>query len=204
MRCGHCKGEHDTVAEVRECSTKDQPDVDAIPEGYYAVDSLTGNNDTDFFRVDKPVKGQWAGHTFVKQIVGGEQYFQQRGARKWDALRAIAAVGPKIAGERFAAEMEKCYKCFSPLTKYASRSLGLGRTCAGHKGVGDLWDRIQKEWEDAQHEDERQVAEAEPLPDPMRIHPKPIKVKTSRKARPLARKVGNKEWPDIPTDSVGN
>lgn len=152
MICGHCKGNHQTVAEVRECSRKGQPDLEAIPEGYYATKSLTGKNDIDFFRVDKPTKGQWAGHTFVKQIVGGDQWFQQRGSRKYDVLRAIAAMGIDESGMLFANERQECRKCRSELTKYASRTLGMGPTCADHNGLGDTWRRIQKEWEDDQKE----------------------------------------------------
>lgn len=197
MRCGHCKEEHDTVAQVRECSTKDQLDLDSIPEGFYAVDSLTGNNDIDFFRVDKPQKGQWAGHTFVKQMVGGDQFFQQRGSRKYDALRAIAKAGWQNAGERFAAERRECYKCRTELTKYASRTLGLGRTCAEYRGVGQTWDRIQKEWEDAQREDEFMLAVD---PGARVTGVSAVKVPKGKKARnkvrPLDRNVGTRQWPD--------
>lgn len=154
MICGRCHDNHATVDEVRKCYESARQLVDPdIPEGYYAVDSLTGNNDVDFFCVDKPEKGQWAGHVFVKQIVGGDQWFPCKGRRKYEVLEAITRVGWNIAGERFAAERKECYKCLSDLTKYASRSLGLGRTCAGKCGLGELWDHIQREWEAAERED---------------------------------------------------
>jgi len=184
MRCGHCRGEHDTVAQVRECSKSGQPDFDSIPEGYYAVKSLSGNNDIDFFRIDKPTKGQWAGWTFATQLVGGDQWFKQRGDRKFEVLRAIIAMGIKDSGELFASERSECYNCRSDLTKYASRSLGLGPTCAEKRGVGELWRRIQREWEDAQKHDES-VAAAEAVPASPKVAPPVRRVK----AKPVKSKV---------------
>jgi hypothetical protein len=116
-----------------------------IPEGYYAVKSITGNNDFDFFRIDHPDRGKWAGHTFVKRVIGGHADENVRGMQARSAILAISEAGPEAAGELYGKEVGNCYKCNIHLTKYASRVLKMGRTCAGKVGKGELWDRIQAE-----------------------------------------------------------
>jgi len=224
MKCGSCKGDHETVAEVRACygvveidgqkqevwtaagnareleplsesqynfmnklriergeapdlrgyeeasnnqtkewakleiarlkglpKTKSANKLDAviatITEGRYAVDSLSGNNDLDFYMVDKPTSGRWAGYTFVSMIVGGHDRIPVKSARRHDVLRVIAETGPEVAAMIYSNETRRCNKCDIELTKYASRQLGKGRTCAGKCGQGAEWDAIQRKWE---------------------------------------------------------
>jgi len=224
MRCGSCKKEHETVAEVRSCYgvvvidgqeqemygtagnakdlrpisekqynlinklkiERDEPPnlegyevarehqtlewakgeikrlfdtpktaksaaIDAtvatIEEGWYAIDSLSRANDLDFYKVDKPTSGIWAGSTFVKMIVGGKTDRNIKGARRHDVLKAIAEAGPDNAAMAYAHEVGKCCKCDIHLTKYTSRLLGMGYICAERRGLGPEWLRIQNKWE---------------------------------------------------------
>lgn len=196
MKCGSCKGDHATVAEVRACyghasmarpaATEAQvkyiqdllrqlerepltfhevanlsrsaasdeitallAEVAARPKptkpttasasasasfrtivaGYYAVPSLTGNNDLDFFRVDVPEEGRWAGYRFVKRIIGGRSgAFHIAKATQVKALEAIAAE-PEKAALRFGQELGRCYRCGRTLTDETSRALGIGPDC---------------------------------------------------------------------------
>jgi hypothetical protein len=118
-----------------------------IPEGWYAVDSLTGNNDLDFYKVEIPKEGKWTGYRFVNMIVGGKKDFSVRGRRKYDVLKAIADAGPEVAAMAYSRETNNCNKCGINLTKYASRVLGRGLTCAGKTGMGGEWVAIQSKWE---------------------------------------------------------
>jgi hypothetical protein len=100
-----------------------------IPEGHYAVPSRTGSNDLDFFRVDRPTEGRWAGRTFVKRVIGGrpDQAVRQGEARL--ALEAIAAEGVAQAAVAYGRAIGRCYRCNRHLTDETSRNLGIGPDC---------------------------------------------------------------------------
>jgi Family of unknown function (DUF6011) len=118
------------------------PDISA---GHYAVKSLTGNNDLDFFRVDRPESGRWDGYTFVKRIIGGHPESRVRG--KWAnlALLAIQQADPVKAAWLYGQELGRCSNCNRHLTQYASRRLSLGPDCADDAGLGDVWRKLQSE-----------------------------------------------------------
>jgi hypothetical protein len=155
MKCGNCKESHGTVDEVKACYTLSRiPNSDGsedyrpssevqnvfnyttvgssapdIPAGHYAVKSLTGNNDLDFYRVDRPQEGRWAGRTFVKRIIGGNPDEQVRGKIARQALEAIQNAGPEEAMALYGREIGQCGKCNRHLTDEKSRALGIGPVC---------------------------------------------------------------------------
>jgi hypothetical protein len=100
-----------------------------VPSGYYAVDSLTGNNDLDFFSIEKKTEGRWAGRTFVNRVIGGRSETSVRGKTVREALEAIEAAGPAKASARYGQEIGRCGKCNRTLTDELSRSLGIGPVC---------------------------------------------------------------------------
>lgn len=100
-----------------------------IPAGHYAVPSLTGNNDLDFFRVDRPEEGKWAGYVFVKRVIGGRPSVPVRKAEKARALAAIAQAGIEAAAVKYGQEIGRCYRCNRHLTDETSRRLGIGPDC---------------------------------------------------------------------------
>jgi hypothetical protein len=203
IKCGHCKDQHETVAQVRECAgqhpglaqpsarTGDQitarqldylnklrverglqplpadvkmskkdasaaisdhlltpvnphhppalppaarsasctlPGVNRIPAGYYATDSLTGAQDTDFWFVQDG-KGKWAGRTFVSRVIGGRS--PQRIAYRTQslAMQAIHDAGVQHSAFRFGQELGRCYRCGRHLTDETSRALSIGPDC---------------------------------------------------------------------------
>lgn len=111
---------------LAERSREPYPDV---PAGHYAVLSLTGNNDLDFFRVDRPKDRRWAGRTFVKRVIGGKPDSPVRGPTAVAALKAILKAGPAAAQILYGTEIGRCYKCNRHLTDEASRALGIGPDC---------------------------------------------------------------------------
>lgn len=100
-----------------------------IPEGHYAVPSRTGSNDLDFFRVDRPTDGRWAGRTFVKRVIGGKPDQAVRGGETRLALEAIAAAGVQESAVLYGREIGRCYRCNRALTDETSRALGIGPDC---------------------------------------------------------------------------
>lgn len=107
------------------------PDIPAtsyVPAGHYAVPSLTGNNDLDFFRVDRPMEGKWAGYIFVKRVIGGRPNAPVRGQKAREALVAISK-NPEAAALQYATELGRCSKCNRHLTDELSRQLGMGPEC---------------------------------------------------------------------------
>jgi hypothetical protein len=155
IKCGNCKESHQSIDEVKSCyllsaipnfdgSEDYQPSskvrrifdyttagsgIPDIPAGYYAVKSLTGNNDLDFFRVDRPTEGRWAGRTFVKRIIGGNPEAQVRGQQARAALEAIIKAGPDSAMALYGQEIGQCGRCNRHLTDETSRALGIGPVC---------------------------------------------------------------------------
>lgn len=105
---------------------KTYPDV---PQGYYATDSLTGAQDTDFWFVKRPKDGRWAGRTFVKRYLGGQGPIDTPRSAAFPALEAIVAAGIDKAGNRFSDELGNCRDCGRDLTDQLSRQLRRGPTC---------------------------------------------------------------------------
>lgn len=101
-----------------------------VPAGHYAIPSLTGNNDLDFFRVDRPMEGTWSGATFVKRVIGGRPDSRARGARTIQKiLQAILDADPAKAMALYGQELGQCGKCNRHLTDEESRKFGIGPTC---------------------------------------------------------------------------
>lgn len=113
-------------ADLPQRGRKPFPDV---PAGHYATKSLTGNNDLDFWRVDRPTEGQWKGRTFVKRVIGGRPNAPVRGRTMFAALEAILAAGIEEAGTLYGTTLGQCRICNRHLTDETSRALGIGPDC---------------------------------------------------------------------------
>ena len=113
-------------APAGERGRKPFPDV---PAGHYATRSLTGNNDLDFWRVDRPTEGQWKGRTFVKRVIGGRPNTPVRGRTMFAALEAILEAGVDVAGTLYGTTLGQCRSCNRHLTDETSRALGIGPDC---------------------------------------------------------------------------
>jgi hypothetical protein len=107
--------------------------MSGVPEGRYATPSLTGNNDYDFWKVDKPTEGRWAGYTFLNRVIGGKPDVPVRGAQKIKAFAAILDFGIEKAKVTFGQELGQCYECGRHLTDKTSRILGIGPDCLAKK-----------------------------------------------------------------------
>lgn len=149
IRCGKCKGNHDTAADVRACYglghtapvTQQQALpvvkrgasggklITTVPAGYYAVTSHTGNNDLDFIKVDRPTKGKWAGWVFVKRVIGGNPDVRIKNVEAALILQRLQAEGVEVCGARYGIEIGSCYVCNRHLTDETSRALGIGPEC---------------------------------------------------------------------------
>lgn len=101
----------------------------SVPAGYYAIQSISGANDLDFYSVDRPTEGRWAGYVFVKQVVGGKPEFAVKGAKWRKVLEAIVASGPEEAAALYGQEIGRCGRCNRTLTDETSRQLGIGPVC---------------------------------------------------------------------------
>lgn len=109
-----------------------------IPEGRYAVTGSDG--ETDFFLVQKPERGRWAGYTFVKKLIAcggfGNEFRKVRVNRETreKVLRQINQAGVREAMLRFGREVGACGHCGRNLTNDESRALGIGPVC--RRGMG--------------------------------------------------------------------
>lgn len=101
-----------------------------IPDGRYAIDSLTGNNDLDFFEIKTPKDGKWAGFTFIERIIGGHDNVPERSRdRKRQILQAIRKMGAEASQLKAAQELGICMDCGQSLTDEESRRHGRGPKC---------------------------------------------------------------------------
>jgi len=112
--------------QVRQASART---ASTVPEGYYATKSATGNNDLDFWHVDRPTEGKWAGYVFVRRILGGKSPTRINRAQQNKALAAIESAGADKAAVLFGQELGRCAKCGRHLTDDASRQRGYGPEC---------------------------------------------------------------------------
>lgn len=119
-------------AEVTKAMTGFPPPMSAfrhIPPGNYATDSRTGSQDTDFWHIDRPSQGKYAGVTFVERVIGGQENVQVRGIQARYACQAILAAGIWEASCRFGQELGYCGDCGRHLTDEESRRIGKGPVC---------------------------------------------------------------------------
>jgi len=107
-----------------------------MPEGYYAIPSLTGNNDLDFYRVDRPDTGRWAGYTFVKMVIGGKSAMSVRGRDRLFQILSAIEKDPAKAAWQYGQSIGNCDKCNTHLTDAASRSYSRGPNCRAKYGLG--------------------------------------------------------------------
>lgn len=117
-----------------EAVTQDMPPrMDSftdIPDGFYAVKSRTGNNDLDFFHVERPTKGKYEGYTFLNRVLGGhDSDLPVKGLQARYAMQAIREAGVDEAGMLFAQELNRCRDCGRTLTDEESRRVGKGPYC---------------------------------------------------------------------------
>lgn len=155
IRCGHCKKQHETVEEVRSCAMR-RGDISGprlwnptdprerkprqaewnLPTGHrrYAIPSLTGNNDLDFFLVSRPENGKWNGWTFVKRVIGGKPDAPVDNSQVYKILVAIEK-DPETASATFGRELGICSKCGIHLTDEESRAYGRGPECRAKYGM---------------------------------------------------------------------
>lgn len=145
-----CGGQHSTAQEARQCEAQQgstivaqrpaqgqqsAPPAEAtltasvVPAGHYAIPSATGNNDLDFYRVDRPVQGRWKGYVFVKRVIGGKPDAPVPGVNKRTVLARIARAGVEEARARYGQEIGRCALCNRHLTDETSRQLGIGPEC---------------------------------------------------------------------------
>jgi hypothetical protein len=119
---------------------RDLPMVERdVPAGRYAVEGDDGT--TDFYKVDRPTEGRWAGYVFVKLLIasgghGVESLSEQRLNREASAtiLRRIEHAGVRECMERFGRAIGSCGHCGRVLTNEESRERGIGPVCARHMG----------------------------------------------------------------------
>ena len=108
-------------------ATAQRMDFSDVPGGYYATKNTRGTNDLDFWFVKE---GTRPGFRFVKRVIGGQGPQRISRTESIRALFAIREAGPQAAGELFADELGRCWKCGLPLTAEESRARRMGPICA--------------------------------------------------------------------------
>ena len=124
---GECPERTATDAAPLTSDGRGSADFSAVPGGYYATASATGNNDLDFWYVTEGTRNPAI--RFVKRVIGGSGNERVHRSTALAALSAILAAGTDKSGLRFASELGRCRKCGKHLTDETSRALGIGPKC---------------------------------------------------------------------------
>lgn len=92
----------------------------------------------DFFQVDRPTEGRWAGRTFLKRLIGAPGDYRKEPVRGMAAARILQmiAADPEEASLLYGKESGVCGVCSSPLTNAESLKRGIGPVCASKSGWG--------------------------------------------------------------------
>jgi len=113
--------------EAQAPKAAERLDFSDVPGGYYATANTRGTNDLDFWYVKE---GRRPGFRFVKRVIGGQGPQHISRTESIRALYAIREAGVQKAGELFADELGRCWKCGLPLTDEESRARRMGPVCA--------------------------------------------------------------------------
>lgn len=89
-----------------------------------------------FYKVDRPEKGRWAGYTFVKRLIGAPGDYREVPMQKNERSRVLTLIAkdPRQAAVDFGKQTNHCGRCMSPLTHKRSRAAGYGQKCASVMG----------------------------------------------------------------------
>lgn len=105
--------------------------LEGIPLGFYAIQSMTGNNDLDFFSVREHKE---SGNRYLRRVIGGRvdgsAVHRSVVAKVADRIRET---GIDKARKTYAEEIGNCYVCNRVLTDEESRRHGIGPVCAGRQ-----------------------------------------------------------------------
>ncbi len=90
----------------------------------------------DFYEVNKPTSGRWAGYTFITMLVGapGDYRKVKMSKERREAILDAIDKDPKQAMVDYGLQSGVCGRCHSPLTDPDSLARGLGPVCAGKTG----------------------------------------------------------------------
>jgi hypothetical protein len=109
--------------DATNANKREWPDV---PAGRYAVKNQ--QDVLQFYTVDRPKEGKWAGYTFLSVWASDEKHPIRNSETKLLILQRIAE-DPKAAAERFGQEIGACGICGRTLTDETSRAIGIGPVC---------------------------------------------------------------------------
>lgn len=113
--------------------------IDQLPGGYYAVPSVTGNNDLTFFRIvvnQGRMNPANKGKKYFRHIVGGHSENDMKVSPAFivKAVEAAKAVGIAQAQGAYGTHIGVCGHCGRELTDETSRKAGLGPDCRAKLG----------------------------------------------------------------------
>lgn len=124
------EAERKEAARQRYAAWRTIPVFGSRNRGYYAVPRA---GVLEFFRVERPTEGKWAGKTFVKRQAS-DSFDKMAWVESGEVLDAIAA-DPERAGRVYGQEIGRCFRCHRTLTDEESRARGVGPDCAEKMGM---------------------------------------------------------------------
>jgi hypothetical protein len=111
--------------------SKNNPTVEDIPPGRYAVPNEHSDNDIAFYRIRENKERK---NKYVVQIIGPNETYLGRAP---DVVKKIVRYGIGNAAVLYGRTIGRCSQCNTRITNRISRELGIGPVCGGR--VYDDW-----------------------------------------------------------------
>lgn len=126
------------AARVRYQAWATIPVFGAHNRAYFALET---NGVIDFYRVERPKEGKYAGRTFVKRQASDS--FDKMEWAEYSVVLDRIATDPHAAGVLYGQKIERCYRCHRSLTDNVNKGpdgltsleRGIGPDCAEKEGM---------------------------------------------------------------------
>lgn len=129
------------LAQGKDDRSKNNPTIQDVPPGRYAVQNGQDANDLAFYRIGES-ESQSKSYKFVLQIAGPQEHLLKGQAAK-DAVKRIVRAGIGDSAVLYGRKVGRCAICNTRITNRLSRELGLGPVCGG-RVYGDWEERVNR------------------------------------------------------------
>lgn len=152
IKCGNCKGTHESVSEVRACygskavvgpqpslpgfvggkvhpSARIRAAAEQLPQVKSLRFALEEDGQWNFYQVDRPQTGKWRGYTFLKIQASDDFHSIRNLDRVATVLEALIERGIEKAVSDYGHQIGECGICHRTLTDPESIDRGIGPVC---------------------------------------------------------------------------
>lgn len=109
--------------------SKNNPRINDIPPGRYAVQTGDDENEIMFYRVMEATNKETGNKYKIIKVIGGPNEYLITGARALSAAKMIVRAGIGNSAALYGHKVGRCSQCHTRITNRVSRELGIGPVC---------------------------------------------------------------------------